>query len=66
MSNTYAPDAYELVDALADVGITATVQSPYAVVADSPFTPEEIAEALDIDSALCVYNLNGNIRIRAD
>ena len=69
---TYLPNAYELVDAMADVGITATVQYPYVIVdtnataANRCVSPDLISWALNIDPALCVYNVNGNIRISCD
>lgn len=62
----YTPDAYEIVDALEDVGITATVQYPYVIVHNPSLDPKEIAQALDIDPVLCCYNLNGNIRITCE
>jgi hypothetical protein len=68
--NEYKPDAYELIDALADVGITATVQYPYVIIdttdANHCVSPEMVAWALDIDPSLCCYNLNGGIRITCD
>jgi hypothetical protein len=68
----YKPDAYELIDALADVGITATVQYPYVIIdttatdANRCVSPEMVSWSLDIDPALCVRNLNGGIRITCD
>ena len=72
MTRPYIPDGYELVDALADVGITATVQHPYVIIdthatdANTCVSPEMVAWALDIDPTLCCYNLNGDIRITCD
>ena len=68
----YTPDAYELIDALADVGITATAQYPYVIIdtsatdANRCVSPEMVAWAIAIDPALCVCNLNGGIRITCD
>lgn len=71
----YALDEYkplplvdELVDALEDAGFAVSVSYPYVIVSlrNRPLAPHEVAWALDIDPALCVRNLAGNIRIRAD
>lgn len=58
----------ELVDALEDVGFHVNVAYPYVIVslANRSITPGEVAYALDIDPALCCYNLNGNIRITCE
>jgi hypothetical protein len=60
--------ADELVDALEDVGFQVAIQFPYVIVSlkNRPITPGEVAFALDIDPALCCYNLNGNIRITCE
>ena len=62
------PFVDELVDALEDVGFIAQVQYPYVIVSlkNRSITPSEVALALDIDPALCCYNINGNIRITCD
>lgn len=63
------PDAYELISALADVGITATVLYPYVVIdtsatdANTCVSPDMVSWVLDIDPSLCCYNLNDGIRI---
>lgn len=58
----------ELVDALEDVGFLVTVEYPYVIVSlkNRSITPTEVARSLDIDPALCCYNVNGNIRITCD
>jgi len=58
----------EIVDQLEDVGFEVEVVYPYVIVSlkNRPITPIEVAIALDIDTAYCVYNLNGSIRILCD
>jgi len=64
----HIPFVDELVDALEDVGFVVEVQYPYVIVSlkSRNISPREVAQALDIDPALCCYNLNGNIRITCE
>lgn len=70
MSNQYKPLPFvdEVVDSLTDVGFVVEVQYPYVIVSlrTRKISPREVAWALDIDPALCCYNVNGNIRIHCD
>lgn len=61
----------ETVDRILDMNTYGCeVQYPYVIFLQpplqTPWTPEEVAEALDIDPALCCYNVNGNIRITCE
>lgn len=58
----------EIVDSLEDVGFVVTVQYPYVIVSlqNRPISPMEVAEALDIEPALCCYSVSGDIRITCD
>jgi len=61
-------DAFEIVDALEDVGFVATPLFPYVIVSlkNRSITPMEVAEALDIDPALVTRSVDGSIRILCD
>ena len=60
----------QIIDSLLDAGLSCEVLYPYVVVLQpfnqTPWEPEEIAEALNIDPALCARNYFGNIRITAE
>jgi hypothetical protein len=62
------PFVDEIVDQLEDVGFEVEVMYPYVIVSlkNRKIDPMDVAVALDIDPALCVRNLNGNIRITCD
>lgn len=60
------PQVDQIVDALEDVGFDATAVYPYVIVTGSPFTPDEMAEALDIDPEFVTYSVSGDIRITCD
>jgi hypothetical protein len=59
----------QIIDSLLDAGLSCEVLYPYVIVHQpfnqTPWTPAEIAEALDIDPETVTVNLNGNIRIIA-
>lgn len=65
-------DMQSIIDRILDTQglVGCEVLYPYIVVLQpfnrTPWTPEEIVEALNIDPALCVRNVNGNIRITCE
>lgn len=62
------PYVDEIVDQLEDVGFAVTVQYPYVIVSltNRKLDPMDVAMALDIDLALCVRSISGDIRITCD
>lgn len=60
------PQTEEIISALEDVGIDSTAMYPYVIVTGSTFTPDEVAEALDIEPEFVTYSVSGDIRITCD
>jgi len=62
------PFVDEIIDQLEDVGFVVTIQYPYVIVSltNHKLDPMDVAMALDIDPALCVRSISGDIRIRCD